>query len=1110
MQSNLILCFQLLEKVKSSERTSRAAKELEAAAAVKMARATTVLHESQQEILKMKQKVGDYDAIRMQLYRLRLKAVTGVKESVAYACSSHPGSDLTSSTPATRSSERQQQPDAATSRRAAVLDFLRNLMAQAEKSADICLPPPFEILLRANIKYSKSMATSPSAISLGLLLQGMLEHCTAPEIIRLLAHFLPASFFGTAGILLNEEVKRIGPAPAGTSFRSRWAEDVSGTWCVFMPGLFATQSSQRGIVSTLHEKAVAVRALVIYAIVSFTLDARDNLMVQRPVASLLDSAGVATTRDVLGTMGISMSERTHSNDGSTRAEQSRRILQGVLNAWTQPYKFLDGSTVIPSIRIHEDNLDMRDIHVLCVGVTRLDPPESTEQRPRLLIYEIEPSSIEELSEIDKQEAQLEFKKRLEKATTTKGNSSAEAEVLRLLSALALDESITAMSEKRASTTRGAKSKGPTTPEGQLLTADLEAGGLASTVSIKSDFVANNLVSFRSGELCALLYSFLDDREAVIQNPAGDIARVPFRHITEYAELQPRADRVGTAKACSNQNFSLASAAALVCTERLDVSAMLLCDSAADDTPTSPLAGESGYTCFERAKFADNVVAQRVHSFFAAPENRDLPRPQNALSSLVIGLFDGVASNRADATAAIKHAVEKLNVSAEVFKAVSVDGQEFYGEMSFRDHLRHKYQADINRLDLELSLEGQLPATRAGLEAHLREAVKQRNDVSDMTAYEVGQLHTAMTLVRAIFKQHEALALGGLLDRIGLGHVHDHVAECKAVFLKTCLEMFDGVAEGWLVEILLLKDELAYDGSLQEFIELHSKSSITVKVYNRALFTDLSIVLDMHTSEQERGEKASRLLVSAQKRALHLVATGGCPNYLKMLAWSLRDRLDSSPSTRQILDSNPTTAIREVTNGDGEHVYDGTDTHLEREFIKPIKAVIVEAHRSNVLSKGSELNVTIGRNSALIVNVGRGTNQREREHRTRLNRALVVSIVRASVRRFVIPRIKAELSRSQSGPSSSAASDFSIAPRIPTRAEEASEAKRGASRAKLPNPEYNCLKEIAAGRVHQAACWVLRKSIGGRCDASESLSSFPVPGFYLRAKGGFFALGRGCW
>lgn len=1103
-----LLSLQLLQKLKTHEKSSRAAREIESAAAVQMARATKILHDSQLEVQKMQQKTSDYEALRKQVYRLRL--ITAKTPRAALSCTVNDevaGVDMQddmpssspSSTPSTRSSQRQQQAEGVSSMRSTIAQVFLDIATavKADTAADITLPGPFETLQRTDIDSTRKTGSMDCAASLSYLIGSMLEHFSGAEITSVVASLLPVSFFKTAGQILNREIRRIGPAPAGSSFFSRWNEDVSGVWCVLMHELFATQSSRRGITSPKHEHTVAVRASVIYGILAFTLDAGDTLLLQRPVASLLDSDSVAMSRDVLSTMGLSITERTHNNDSDARANQSRRILDGIVRAWTDRIEFPDGTFETLAIRLHEDNWDLRDMHLLLVGMTRMDPSRSAAPPSRLRIYELEPEAIAALDLSDKREASQQLTCRLAKAISAKLDVVAEASVLELVSgSVTLNASIAALAELRKSATRGPKSKGPSTLEGILLAADLEAGHRATKVSMRADFVSpTNGATFRTGEYCSILY--LLDSEAVLENASRVVARVPFQFIAEYSEQELKQ---GPAPA-SAKRFSLQLSSELVCSERPHDTSMELCGHGG--SPTAPVRSLTRVLLsdIERVIFADSVVRQRVDSFFAAPENRDLARPRNALSSLVVDLYPGLASNRDDATAAIKSSLVKLDRGFEVFYSVSVDGQEFYNEMTYRDHLRKNAQSEIDRLDLELALQGLASSAKSNLDARRRQAVKRRDDVSDMLPYELGQMHTEMTLVRAIFKLHGELAHNGLLDRVGLGHVHVHVSECKAGFLKTCLDYFEGVLRAWLVEILLLKDEFMHEGSSEDFLDLSLKNSVTAKIYHRALCTDPSIVLDMHASDQMRGHESTLLLVSALKRALHLVAIGGCPNYLRMIALSLRQRADSPPAARKILDSNPTTVMREVIDIDGNAVCDGPDTHLEREFIKPSKKVLHDAHRNDVLTKGAELNVTMGRNSALQENVGRKSGQRKREHRVRLDESVLVAHARASIRVFVIPTIKKELSASLR-PSSPhpMAPGSSIAPRIPSRADEASEERCPASAAKEANEDYSRLDHIAAGRVEQVARWALRKSIGGNCDAPDKLPSFPVPGYFLRVKG----------
>lgn len=94
----------------------------------------------------------------------------------------------------------------------------------------------------------------------------------------LVAALFPVSFFSEAGRLLNREVRLLGPARAGTTWKARWSNEVSGAWHCLSSSLLATQGTYSGTSEPARENERRVRASVVYMIVAFTLNPSDTTL----------------------------------------------------------------------------------------------------------------------------------------------------------------------------------------------------------------------------------------------------------------------------------------------------------------------------------------------------------------------------------------------------------------------------------------------------------------------------------------------------------------------------------------------------------------------------------------------------------------------------------------------------------------------------------------------------------------------------------------------------------------------------------------------------------------------------------------------------------------
>ena len=203
---------------------------------------------------------------------------------------------------------------------------------------------------------------------------------------------------------------------------------------------------------------------------------------------------------------------------------------------------------------------------------------------------------------------------------------------------------------------------------------------------------------------------------------------------------------------------------------------------------------------------------------------------------------------------------------------------------------------------------------------------------------------------------------------------------------------------------------------------------------------------------------------------------------------------------QLIETNPTTAVREVSSGDGDTSDAQSDGHLESKMIKPSKRVLCGVSKKQAVARGRELNAVMGTRTTLEDNVGGQTPEREREHRAILkHQGLKVMLARAAMRKLVFPAIRRQLEQPLQLLAATVDDDFSatsavpvLVPRIPVRSQE------GTAETRTPNPDFKNSQAVAEARVTAAGKWALRADIGGQYEVSGVLLNFPVVSYYNKA------------
>jgi hypothetical protein len=197
--------------------------------------------------------------------------------------------------------------------------------------------------------------------------------------------------------------------------------------------------------------------------------------------------------------------------------------------------------------------------------------------------------------------------------------------------------------------------------------------------------------------------------------------------------------------------------------------------------TDPFQSETAALRDQEARLAsdaDSQVELAINAAFAA--NTHLSRTKSPCTSLYVSLFDGLASSRSDCNSALEATMALVNEAVPGTRfIISVDGQPFGAEQKHRDAQREWHQHEIEKIDLELALQGISADDRQRLERARRAAESKRDSISNLPVVQLGNLHAEFAGVRACFKKNSVFAYSGLADRMGLGHASENMAKCTA-------------------------------------------------------------------------------------------------------------------------------------------------------------------------------------------------------------------------------------------------------------------------------------------------------------------------------------------
>ena len=1069
----------------------KAAKESQDKADVKIAQALKMVESARQQNEK-------YDALRKKLDRL--------ERSVAAARGDEPHEENTRKSKLDAASTEAEQLQAAAS------EYLIGVAEDAGSDGEGVTA--LEELKRTEILVPLELKRKPEAAALIRLLKALAGHLNGDHIVLLVAVMFPVSFFSKAGHLLNREVVRLGPARAGTTWKERWANEVSGAWQLFSARLLATRGTTRDIAQPARENERHVRASVIYMIVAVTLNPSDTALLQGPLARMCSRGILSRLLGLLNTMGLTISCRKYQDDASLRIRESSAIEWGVLKAWLAPFLCPDGTMVYRGVRIHLDNWDNNFIHVHMAGMTLLNAPSKT-VFPRNRLRELTTRQLITQTSEEAAAALQQLTRRAEDAMAGSTDERSEAAVKELVeNDQAYDEFVSEEKKLRQSVKLGRKrGTQEENVDQQLVVASRDFDG-------GEPVEGHSGITFKAGEVIQLLYLMPPRELAAVEKDEGPHQQsgyVHYRHLAGYGGRESSSRHVHTpAKEVLARNArhrrSLEDVANGPSRNRLSFddegaapkTPLLASSSAAVPAPDAWTGSESAID-----EGLDAHVKQLLDAFFA--RNPDLPKPNSASTSLFRRIYSGLASNLDDARAVIEDTMKVINAAAggrHVVIGVSVDGQEFLAEHTARDRARSFHRNKVVELERVLKLGGHSANERAALVARKEEAEAKLDAVSDMIPYELGALHTEFVLVRALWKKYCDAAYAGLLDRIGLGPLHDYLRECRAGSLHLSIEFFEVLVESYLTEIAVLqREEEAAMGSdhvdVLTFISWASEFSSVLKMYHLVFCTDPCVLLDMHTAATLRGSKAAKLLVSAQKRSTFIFATGGCSQYIKNILFHLAQLEDCPLEVRQTLETNMTTSVKGVRTVSGDLSSYHPDCYLEQFFIRLSKLVMGNVHESQVTEKSAELNATVGSTTGLEANVGKAAVDPVREHRARLKRPrAIVLMMRAAIRKFIIPAIRRQLEerrrqqQQEQAPEPMQEDNCSAEamPRIPTRAEEQQVETR------VCNPDFIKTQEIAIARVIEAAQWKLREEIGGLYNAQNVLKNFIVISFFRKIVG----------
>ena len=919
---------------------------------------------------------------------------------------------------------------------------------------------PPESLVGSHIEPSGYQVTEPGVLALRALVRKLCERMSAREIASALFTQLPLSMFGIIGEALNEECRGLSKVCCSSTLSQRFERASNGVRA-FLHELFLTQSQRRGHWSQTRQYTIDARCMVILSLVGFTLNPQDCNALQRPLAQMIAQGKVVELHSLANSMGLSVSHCDWLTGASTRRAHSREIIEVSLQSWSAA---CEGAADL-WLKVHLDNYDKEagNIHMIMVGLTRCAPP-SPLRCIQWRLYELEAEDLFKQTAHERNAVHREDLKCVAKADVASAVPEAQLLVLNLLadSQRALQIEATLKSE-RLSRRPGRKVSLPS----QVAACLPDRGEVVlaqRSVCVQDEHGREFNVSI--GDELTVFEIFTDRELAVVQKGAGPSTQCAWVPTSLFVPIGPEArnaeNEAGT--------VSVAEKEALRVQEKI-------------------LAAD-----------ADSRVQRSVNAAF--DEKTYLPRPSLPCTAVHVGLFHGLASNRDDCHSAIEAAT--LLVQSVVPTAhfiISVDGQPFGNEHKYRDALRELHQKEIIKIDLELSIQSIDAQKRDCLQRARAAAELKRDAVSNLPPVELGMLHAEFAGVRACFKKNSDFAYRGLCDRMGLGHAFENIAKCAAGYLVLALDFFSVIRQAWIMEVReIMRNTNSEDNDALRFVAATSPISSTLHVCHRVFFLEPGAVVNLRASDRMSGSLAKELQMGALKDLSLVVATGGCPNYVRFLAWALRQERASSAVTQQILAVNANTAVRET----GRHF--ASDEFLENHFIKGTDAALGRVHQSNVRERSGELNATLGSTHQVQKDLRPQFSAfREPRRPCSLNQDAVVAIVRASMRQFFRDPILLELGERNSdltgllvgavagpagGTEAHARTTSSVVlARIPTREEEHRESARAPAASKrLVNRNFLNVGAIAGERLLAAAKWSLRRSIGGRYDVSESLKA----------------------
>lgn len=247
------------------------------------------------------------------------------------------------------------------------------------------------------------------------------------------------------------------------------------------------------------------------------------------------------------------------------------------------------------------------------------------------------------------------------------------------------------------------------------------------------------------------------------------------------------------------------------------------------------------------------------------------------------------------------------------------------------------------------------------------------------------------------------------------------AQFERELAATCVEFLLMIQQSWICELLPrvpLIEGMSIDSAFKKYVDDMSAHCPTLKVYHRACYTDINVILDMYHAKELRGLDATSLYHSSLKRLLRMVTVGNCPQYCQNIIYELRQLFDMSSEMRALYEASTTSVMRERNKRDDAGKFNGDrstffcDEFLESMGIKVAKMLISSQHLDKVMETGRALNVMSGYcNTAHKFFFSTCLDEiRSRVSRNKLcNIEARLAITRALFRKHVIPTIVKEVS-----------------------------------------------------------------------------------------------------